>query len=122
MICVIHAKEGRIFSPLLYFPSECAIILPEAPECRRSEIKLNKETSGAVFSAKDRSRETGKREAGESPARSRHCKQGARPLCHWETGKAGERGNGVRIFHRMNTASRRILVWNGMFPIKTLLF
>lgn len=75
MICVIHAKEGKIFSPLLYFPSECAIILPEAPECRRSEIKLNKETSGAVFSAKDRSRETGKREAGESPARSRHCKQ-----------------------------------------------
>ena len=31
MICVIHAKEGRIFSPLLYFPSECAIILTEAP-------------------------------------------------------------------------------------------
>lgn len=90
MICVIHAKEGRIFSPLLYFPSECAIILPEAPECRRSEIKLNKETSGAVFSAKDRSRETGKREAGESPVRSRHCKQGVRakvPLGNREGGK-----------------------------------
>ena len=90
MICAIHAKEGRIFSPLLYFPSECAIIRAEAPECRRSEIKLNKETSGAVFSVKDRNRETGKREAGESPARSRHCKQGARPLCHWETGKAAD--------------------------------
>lgn len=77
MVCAIHAKEGRIFSPLLYFPSECAIIRAEAPECRRSEIKLNKETSGAVFSAKDRNRETGKREAGESPARSRHCKQEA---------------------------------------------
>ena len=74
----------------LYFESECAIILPEAPECRRSEIKLNKETSGAVFSAKDRSRETGKREAGESPARSRHCKQGVRakvPLGNREGGK-----------------------------------
>ena len=98
MICVIHAKEGRIFSPLLYFPSECAIILPEAPECRRSEIKLNKETSGAVFSAKARKRNRKQlvprgaenREAGESPARSRHCKQGARPLCHWETGKAAD--------------------------------
>ena len=28
------------------------------------------------------------REAGESPARSRHCKQGAKSECHWETGKA----------------------------------
>ena len=43
-------------------------------------------------------------------------------MCHWETGKAGERGNGVRIFHRMNTASRRIFAWNGMFPIKTLTY
>ena len=33
---------------------------------------------------------SGKREAGGKPARSRHCKQGARPLCHWETGKAAD--------------------------------
>ena len=90
MICAIHAKEGRIFSSLLYFTSKCAIIRAETQKCRRSEIKQNKETSGAVSSVKDRSRETGKREAGESPARSRHCKQGARPLCHWKTGKAAE--------------------------------
>ena len=90
MVCAIHAKEGRIFSPLLYFPPECVIIPTDAPECRRSEIKLNKETSGAVFSVKDRNRETGKREAGESPARSRHCKQewiAITSLSHREDGK-----------------------------------
>lgn len=29
-----------------------------------------------------------KREAGENPARTRHCENRAYDICHWETGKA----------------------------------